>query len=432
MLDNVGVTDDEYTPHGDHPPTPELTALRLRAEQLCRDENDLDLLELVDRLRDDVHWWPHLWGPSVAIAASRTGRGDALDLLRSAVDGGFSQPELFEGLLEQHFASDSAWSCLRDRMIANVPAPRLLLLDWPDPTPTLPLELDLVPPARAEEFRRRLPDPDPGVSAWDSATMMLEWVRRSWEHANDHVDDPDGLEVLRRVDGGERFACVEYSIVLSQALNSIGIPARRLALRQRNHHVGVGRGHVVSEAWLDDRDQWVVLDGQNGAYWVDGNERPLSLRELQGTCRDGGSARMVGLVDELSESDSATWLTYFASVTTTGYTWAEDTFSPVFQDIGIIKTGRLLHDGDQAYPRLSDVSIALAGSLEKPAVRLSTQHPYARAFRVVHADAAAEIPLDNARWTMPMTPGRHSLEISPLTDYGPAKPSLVTYQVTEP
>ncbi|MEJ7629509.1 MAG: hypothetical protein WKF54_07955 [Nocardioidaceae bacterium] len=375
------MTDDEYTPHGDHPPTPELTSLRLRAEQLCRDEDDGGLLALVDQLRDDVQLWPHLWGPSAAIAASRTGRGDALGLLRSVVDSGFSQPELFEGVLEERFGDDPAWDELVNRMNQNVPTPTLVIVDWPDPSPEMPLTLYSIAPDRADAFAARLPAPE--ASAWTTAQAMLTSVRRSWEHANDHVDDPDGLDVLERVDSGERFACVEYSIVLSQALNAVRIPARRLDLRQLNHHVGVGRGHVVSEAWIDDLDQWVVLDGQNGAYWINERDEPLCLRALQRACRGDESVRMRGLVDEMAERDSAGWLTYFASVTTTGYTWAEETFSPVFQGVGIIKTGRLLHDGDRAYPRLSDVSIALAGSVESPVLRLSTQHPYVNGFRLV-------------------------------------------------
>lgn len=89
------------------------------------------------------------------------------------------------------------------------------------------------------------------------------------------------MDVLERVAAGERFACVENSIVLSQALNAVRIPARRVQLRQANHHIGVGRCHVVSEAWIDELDKWVVLDGQNGAYWADTDGAPMALPDLQ-------------------------------------------------------------------------------------------------------------------------------------------------------
>jgi transglutaminase-like putative cysteine protease len=116
----------------------------------------------------------------------------------------------------------------------------------------------------ADDRRSALLDRLPSAtdSAWDTATRLLEFVHDRWEHSNDHVENPDALNVLDRVDAGDRFACVEYSIVLSQALNAVGIPARRVELFQANYHVGVGRGHVVSEAWIDDLDRWVLLDGQ--------------------------------------------------------------------------------------------------------------------------------------------------------------------------
>ena len=44
----------------------------------------------------------------------------------------------------------------------------------------------------------------------------------------------------------------------------IDCPARNLGLFQDNYHVGFGRAHRVSEAWIDDLCRWVVLDGQNG------------------------------------------------------------------------------------------------------------------------------------------------------------------------
>lgn len=106
-----------------------------------------------------------------------------------------------------------------------------------------------------------------------------------WEHGNGHVDPKDAVEILRRVDAGERFACVEYSVVLTQALNAMGMPARWLELLMHDHHAGFGRGHVVFEAGIDDLARWVLLDGQNGAWW--GASEPLGVLELMERYRDG-------------------------------------------------------------------------------------------------------------------------------------------------
>lgn len=135
-------------------------------------------------------------------------------------------------------------------MASGVPPPTLTIHEWPDPSHDLPLALYALDDTRADRLRELLPPPR--RSGWVTACPLLAWTGGRWTHANDHVEDPDALDLLERVDRGERFACVEYSIVLSQALNALSIPARRVDLRQRNHRVGVGRGHVVSDravAW---------------------------------------------------------------------------------------------------------------------------------------------------------------------------------------
>ena len=245
---------------------------------------------------------------------------------------------------------------------------------------------------------------------------MLAWVHAQWDHANDHVEDPDALNVLERVDAGARFACIEYSIVLSQALNAVRIPARRVDVRQANHHVGVGRGHVVSEAWIDDLDRWVLLDGQNGAYWVDAGGNPLGVRELQ---RASEVPVLVRAEDGESLASAASWFSYFASATTTGYTWAEGSFAPVFQEMRTIRTPRLLRDGDLAYPRLSALTTGLGGTGTHPTVSFTHAHPYGTGIRL-NGEPVTEWPLD-------LTPGTHDLTVTITTPYGETAPQRFSY-----
>ncbi len=283
-MPEVEKTAPEQTPYGQVTTPRNLAHLRLRAEECVRSGDDSALLDLTAELRQDRALWAHLWAPSAAVAAARAGRDDAWDLLDEAVAGGFCQPALFEGTLDKLFGSHPGWQALRERM-RSAPPPTLELLHWPAPEPHHPLTYDAIPADREELLRDLLPPLEP--TSWATAAALLAWVHHRWEHANDHVEAPDAVEVLRRVAAGERFACVEYSIVLSQSLNARGIPARRLHLRQADHHVGVGRGHVVSEAWIDDLRQWVLLDGQNGAYWADEDDRPLALPELLDRYADG-------------------------------------------------------------------------------------------------------------------------------------------------
>ena len=409
-------------------PSRELAELRLRAEQFARDQDDQSLLDLVGELRADEQWWAHLWGPAAAIAARRLGSPDAVGLLEESVAAGFSQPELFEGELEKLFGVDATWPELQRRIQANVPLPLVELTEWPEPGPTLPVELYRISPEREAALLERLPEAS--GSAWETATRLLAWVHDAWAHANDHVEDPDALNVLERVDAGARFACVEYSIVLSQALNAVRIPSRRVDLRQLNHHVGVGRGHVVSEAWIDDLDRWVLLDGQNGSYWTDADGNPLGVRELQRLAAAGSAVPAfvgAGEVESLTEQQAAGWFTYFASATTTGYTWAEGSFAPVFQAMRAIRTPRLLRDGDLAYPRLSAITTGLGGTGTTSTVRFSHSHPYGMGVRLRIGTEA----VDTEEWTLDLAPGVHELAVTIVTPYGETAARRFSYLVRE-
>lgn len=241
-------------------------------------------------------------------------------------------------------------------MAANVAPPCVELLEWPTATPAPPLRLDRLLPDGEERLRGLLPQPL--ETAWPTALLLLDWVTRRWKHANAHVESQDSVEVLERVDAGERFACVEYSIVLSQALNACGIPARRVNLRTADHHTGVAKGHVVSEAWIDDFNRWVLLDGQNGAWWGEPGH-PLGVLELHDRLRAGDQPPMNGIAKDLSASESSLWFRYFTSFSSTGITWAAPPFSPVFQEDSPILTDVLVRDRTLLEPDLAGISMSL-------------------------------------------------------------------------
>lgn len=389
---------------------PELDRLRTKAQDLMQADDWAGLLALRERLEQDTIFWTDVWGPACALAARRNGHPEATDLLASLVDAGFRQPELFHGALEDAFADDPRWPRISAAMTASpVPVP-IALTDWPVLTPAAPLGLHELA-GRAGELRALVPPPSP--SAWETALATLAWVTRRWRHANAHMEVDDAVECLRRVDEGQRFACVEYSLVLSQSLNALGIPSRRLSLMQANYHTGLGRGHVVSEAWIDDLNRWVVLDGQNGLYWTDGDGAPLGAVELQRRCRGGGPRpAFVTVGADLPDADADVWFSYFAHVTSTAGSWSADPFGLVFQRITMQLSQRLEHRPDALYPDLSEIGIETVLHDGQPAVRLITAHPFVRGFTVDGTDLEADT------LTLDCTAGEHEHALAARTDYG--------------
>lgn len=403
-----------------------LRGLRVAANDAQRGQDWAAVRSLQDQLRRDDDFWYDLWAPLCAIAARHLGAPEAARaLLDEAIAGGYCQPDLLgAGLLEAAFGTDPDWPDLLARIDANATPATLELVDWPTVTPARPLSLQRATPAREAELAQRVPGAE--GSAWRTAIRLAGWVSGAWVHGDAHVEPAeDAVRCLDRVAAGERFACIEYTLVLSQALNALGIPARRVDLRQDGYHVGVGRGHVVTEAWLDDLGRWVVLDGQCGGYWADADGRPLSAAELCAQYRTGRRAEWVGPATE--EASLAYWWSLFGSATIGDATWSAGSYVPVFQRSQLL-TDAVLRDPAPLYPDLSEIEVAPAAVDGGAAVRLATAHPYAIGFLA----GDVEIPLDNPLWTLSSAPGEHRVEVAVRTRYGRLRGRSLRYVVREP
>ncbi|KAA3437145.1 transglutaminase-like domain-containing protein [Rufibacter hautae] len=99
---------------------------------------------------------------------------------------------------------------------------------------------------------------------FERVKVVCNWVRRQWDHNGSNTPlKNDPLSILEEAATGKKFRCVEYGMVLNGALNSLGIPARSLALKMENADtVEFGAGHVVAEAYLRDQKKWIMVDGQ--------------------------------------------------------------------------------------------------------------------------------------------------------------------------
>jgi Transglutaminase-like superfamily len=409
---------------------PRLERIRMRAQDAARGDDWATLRAMETELRSDAPFWTDMWAPISAYAAWKCGEPKARLLLEEAIAGGFDGSGEFDALLTEAFGADDDWAELVDAMRANVPPPAVEILEWPTSRLSRPIRLFRLADDREALLRERIPAA--GDTAWETAVQLLGWVAGRWKHANAHVDEQDALDILKLVDEGARFACVEYSTVLSQALNASNIPARVVKLYADDYHVGVGKGHVVAEAWIDGLDTWILLDAQNGIYWTDEDGTTLGVPALQERFRNGRQAAQVSLgPSRVSDRDAALWWRYFAHASPTGVTWSDAAFVPIFQTEAVLSAEVLLRDIDEAYPDLAEITIGITAVEGSPAIRAHTEHPYATGFQIaVEGTAPVRIVLD-AAWALPREPaGVHETRIATATPYGTLRPSTLAYRIT--
>ncbi len=93
---------------------------------------------------------------------------------------------------------------------------------------------------------------------------ILHWSSSQWEHNGSNTPSKsDALTILKEVEAGKQFRCVEYGILASASLNSIGIRARVLSLKTRDvEKIKYGAGHVVTEVCSNEYFKWIFIDPQ--------------------------------------------------------------------------------------------------------------------------------------------------------------------------
>jgi len=101
---------------------------------------------------------------------------------------------------------------------------------------------------------------------------LMRWTRAQWEPGRPDPYPPlDARIILRDIRRGFTGGfCAQYSYVLAQAMQSLGLPARYVSLA----------GHEVIEAWLREPARWVCFDPLYDTWYADGSGRPLSAYEV--------------------------------------------------------------------------------------------------------------------------------------------------------
>ena len=139
---------------------------------------------------------------------------------------------------------------------------------------------------------------------FEKVAALAGWVNSRWSHSGTNTPSSSNpLVILREAADGASFRCVEYSVVMAGAAQSMGMPARVVGLKTR--HAATARsaaGHVVAEVWLEDLEKWVVVDPQLG-YVFRAEGVPLNAVELGKALVQGP-----GSVEILSADGPVGWI----------------------------------------------------------------------------------------------------------------------------
>lgn len=157
-----------------------------------------------------------------------------------------------------------------------------------------------------------------GRTEFDKMKILLHWVAHRWKHSGDHeCKEWNALAILDAAEKGEQFRCVEYAVVLANCLTAVGFPARVVSLARMGVAYGTGKGHLCAEVWSNQFQKWILLDGQNDAWWeLDGvplsaqESRHLFVNDREGEMRFVGQKADVNYASLQSE-----WSVYFYHIT---------------------------------------------------------------------------------------------------------------------
>ena len=114
------------------------------------------------------------------------------------------------------------------------------------------------------------------AEAW---RRLARWTARQWEKGIPNpYPPPDARIILGDIRAGFTGGfCAQYCVVLIQAIQSFGAPARQVTIE----------GHEVVEAWVADELRWIMLDPTYDLVVLDGDGRILDALEIRRALDDG-------------------------------------------------------------------------------------------------------------------------------------------------
>jgi len=182
----------------------------------------------------------------------------------------------------------------------------------PEPPVRVPLFVDPAAVDHASRFRFSFDPPEAlaalrrqerldelvagSASDREALRRLMEWTGDQWAlGVPSPYPPPDAQVILRDIRAGFTGGfCAQYCFVLTQAIQSFGIPARLVTIT----------GHEVVEGWLRDEGRWVLLDPTYRLQVVYAAGRPLDALEVRRGV-ERGDAVAVTAGHRLPEAEAA-------------------------------------------------------------------------------------------------------------------------------
>jgi hypothetical protein len=120
---------------------------------------------------------------------------------------------------------------------------------------------------------------------WSKATRLLSWTFEQLFHVGRTIspEPRDALNILAHRKTGSLF-CIHKSIVLNEALLSVGLPSRLLWCYPYEFDSDC---HVVVLVYVPELGKWAVLDPAFNTYFHGDDGAPSSVLEVRGAYASG-------------------------------------------------------------------------------------------------------------------------------------------------
>jgi len=205
-----------------------------------------------------------------------------------------------------------------------------------------------------------------GKTEFEKMKLLLDWVANRWKHNGDNMAiDRSALAILKAAEKGERFCCANYADVLVGCMKALGYPAHFVGLRRDDAAYYMGGGHGCIEVWSNQYQKWILLDGQNNAWWESGG-LPLSAYECHQLLVSGKEDEMkfVGQHKQVDyDHIKPDWSVHFYRVVCywrgVGFELVSDTIAPDLFLQGSPVDYEITDDYTTVYPRLNQTKITL-------------------------------------------------------------------------